>query len=188
MKLRQLATFAATFVISSAALAALAVPNPSLSDLTGSFRLNVRALADTSAERSAVDGADKAMGAEYKSVSKGLKKAASAMTRLDKAFGKGDTAYDEQADFVVSLLQSVTGTQLGLTAAAAMVDDIGRSPLRFAKLIQKNSKELAKIDLTDARSKISRAKTRGKRLKLLAKAAKKFEKLIKKYGRNNQAF
>ena len=38
------------------------------------------------------------------------------------------------------------------------------------------------------RSKISRAKDRAKQLKLIAAAAKKFEKTIKRYGKNNPAF
>ena len=187
MKFIRITTFAITFVLSSAALAALTPANPSLADLTGSFRLNARNLADTEAETNAVDAADATMGAEYKKYSKALAKASAAMKKLDQAFGD-DADYNEQADTAVSFLNLTLGTQLGLLANFALVDDVPRSPLRYAKLIQKNTKVLEQVDLSNATSKISRAKDRAKQIKLMASAAKKFESTIKRYGKNNADF
>ncbi len=185
MMIRRFATFAATFLLSTAALAALAVPNPSMDALSGSFRNNISEFPESDAQFAAVDLADARMGVEYKSLSKALKKAAGAVDKLDRAFADNPD-YAGEADFFVSLMVITTGVQLGNSANAALVDDLtGGNAIRLAKIVQKNNKVAQTMNQEDSGSKISRAKNRKKQLIVVAKAAKYFEKIIKKYGRNN---
>ena len=185
LRSRPAPVFVGALALCSIAIAAIPVPNPSFSDLSGSFRLNARNLIDEDqAQTDAVDLADQVMGAEYGKFSKALKKAAKPMDRMDKAFGD-DQTYNEQADFFVSLCALTTGVQLGHTANSALLDELLRDPIRFSKVVQKNNRVVQQINEDDARSKINKAKSRKKKLVVISKVAKYFEKLVKKYGRNN---
>ncbi len=187
MKFHRIATLAATFLLCSVAFGKLEAPNPNFANLSGSFRANIGQLVGNDTGRqAALDSADNTMGKEYKKLSKALKKAAGAVSKLDKAYA-GDTGYDSEADLFVSFMATVTGVQLGNTASAALIDELQRDPLRFSKIIQKNLKVAKTFDANDPKSKINRAKTRSKKLKVIAKAAKYFEKITKRYGKNNDS-
>jgi len=185
MRINRFAIFAATFLMCSVALAKLDPPNPSLNGLSGSFRQNIAAfVGEDTGRQAALDKANATMGKDYKKLSKSLKKAAGAVGKLDKAFA-GDTDYDAQADFFVTLMATTTGVQLANTANSAVLDELLKDPRRFAKVIQKNNKVAQTFNAAEPKSKINKAKTRAKKLKIIAKAAKYFEKLTKRYGRNN---
>jgi len=187
MQFRRTAAFLAAFVAGSVAFAALTPPNPPMADLSGDFRVRLGGYADSGGAeaQAAVDTAADLLTREYGALSKALKGAGKAVARTDRVFS-GDPDYEHDADAFVMQMASTVEAEGGVIAGVAIIDDVVGDPFRIARVAQRNAKVGGTLDTADPRSKISRAKSRRKRLVVASKAMRYYEKIIKRYGRNNQ--